>query len=72
MTSRSSTIVGAPRLALCVNDAAAALGIGRAHLYVLMGDGRLPYIKLGKRRLVRVADLHAMLDGLPASATARA
>ncbi|MSP82581.1 MAG: DNA-binding protein [Alphaproteobacteria bacterium] len=74
MSIRSSTIAvaAAPRLALCINDAAAAVGVSRATLYVLMADGRLPFVKLGKRRLVRTADLHAMLDGLAASPEARA
>ena len=66
MSTRSptATVAATPRFALSVDDAAASLGIGRAHLYVLMGDGRLAYVKLGRRRLVRPAALTAMLDAL--------
>jgi excisionase family DNA binding protein len=47
---------------LSIANAAKYAGISRATIYNLMTTGRLPSIKLGKRRLIRVADLDAMLD----------
>jgi excisionase family DNA binding protein len=70
--SQVSTVADTPRVALSVADAADSLGISRATAYNLMRDGRLPYVKLGRRRLVRTADLAAFLDGLTGSPAARA
>jgi excisionase family DNA binding protein len=33
------------------------VGIGRAHFYRLMDDGQIPSFHVGRRRLVRRADL---------------
>ena len=38
--------------ALGVEEASRFAGIGRTVLYKLMGDGSLPYVKLGARRLI--------------------
>jgi excisionase family DNA binding protein len=52
------------RLAYSPAEAAQALGISRAKLYLLLDDGTIPSVKLGRRRLIRVADLEAVLgDG---------
>jgi excisionase family DNA binding protein len=37
---------------LSVADAAAFLSVSEAGLYVLMGDGRVPYTHVGRRRLI--------------------
>lgn len=50
------------RLAYTVADAVAASGIGRTTLYGLMGSGKLPFVKLGNRTLIRRIDLEALLD----------
>jgi excisionase family DNA binding protein len=50
------------RLAYTVAEAAAASGIGRTTLYGLMGSGELPFVKLGKRTLVRHTDLEKLLQ----------
>jgi len=52
----------APRLAWSVNEAARALGISRATVFARIADGTLPSIRLGRRRLVPVAALRAMID----------
>jgi excisionase family DNA binding protein len=50
-------------LALGVDDASRALGIGRTMLYHLVQSGRIRSITIGKRRLFRKADLEAFLAG---------
>jgi excisionase family DNA binding protein len=48
------------------------LGIGRTKLYELMGDGTVPSVKLGKRRLVRTAAVRAVLARLERAGIDRA
>ena len=53
------------REALTVEECAKATGISRAAIYVHVGSGELPSIKLGRRRLVRrqaLQDWLAMLE----------
>ncbi|MFH8346920.1 helix-turn-helix domain-containing protein [Streptomyces sp. NPDC018045] len=38
-------------------QAAKALGFGRSTIYALMAEGELPYVKRGRSRRIRVADL---------------
>lgn len=45
------------RLSVNTEDAAQLLGVGRTTVYRLVKDGTLPSFKLGKRRLIRIADL---------------
>jgi excisionase family DNA binding protein len=52
------------RLAYSPAEAAKALGISRSKLYQKLDDGTIPSIKLDGRRLIRVADLVALLDAL--------
>lgn len=47
-----------------VDEAARRAGLGRSTLYAAIGSGALPTIKLGKRRLVRLATLRAWLAAL--------
>ncbi len=54
--------------ALSVEDAARRAGIGRTFLYEAISSGRLPSIKLGKRRLVRVEALRRWLERLETDA----
>lgn len=39
-------------LAISINDAAKALGIGRSSVYTLLKSGRLDAIKIGRRTLL--------------------
>jgi excisionase family DNA binding protein len=55
------------RLSLAVEEAAQRLGISRASSYEAVRRGEIPSIKIGRRTLVPVAALDALL----ASATAR-
>ena len=54
------------RLAYSPAEAAQALGISRAKLYQLLGDGSLPSVLLDRRRLIRPSALSALLDSLEA------
>jgi excisionase family DNA binding protein len=47
---------------MTVASAAAALGIGKTKLYVLMDAGELPYVKLGKLRRIDPADLEELVS----------
>jgi excisionase family DNA binding protein len=53
------------RIAYKPADAAKAIGISPATLYVLMARGDLPAFKLGKRTLIKAADLQAFVDRAP-------
>jgi excisionase family DNA binding protein len=48
-------------LALSVEQAAHAVGLGRTKVYELLASGELPSVKVGKRRLVRVEALQRLL-----------
>ncbi|WP_174296936.1 helix-turn-helix domain-containing protein [Sphingomonas bacterium] len=51
------------RLAYSVPEASAAIGIGKTKLYALITGGVLPSTLIGKRRLIRAADLEALISG---------
>ena len=50
------------RLTLTVEEAAAVLGISRALAYELVRRGEIPSVRLGRRIVVPVRALHAVLD----------
>lgn len=52
----------APDRLLGVDEAAAALGIGRTAAYELIGRGRLASCKVGRRRMVAAADLRDFIE----------
>jgi len=64
------------KLALSIPEAAAAAGIGRSLLYESMAAGELRFVKLGRRRLIRVAALDDWLkaheQGGPAAGLGKA
>lgn len=47
-----------------VNEACRLVGLGRTTMYRLIDEGQVETVKIGSRRLVRVASLRA-LDGAP-------
>ncbi len=49
-------------IAVSVNDAARALGLGRTSIYALINDGRLEARKLGRRTLVTTLSIRALID----------
>lgn len=47
----------ASRITLSVQDAVAASGLSRSYLYQAMSEGKLAFVKKGKRRLIPAAAL---------------
>ncbi|KQS77634.1 hypothetical protein ASG25_13590 [Rhizobium sp. Leaf384] len=45
-----------------IANATKATGLSRSTLYNLMKDKRLPYIKVGKRTLLKTSDIEALLE----------
>ncbi|MFE1783647.1 helix-turn-helix domain-containing protein [Streptomyces sp. NPDC059506] len=61
-----STAITAPidRLLYKPEEVAEALAIGRSTVYELMAEGAIKYIKLGRTRRIRRADLEAYVTNL--------
>ena len=49
------------RVAVSVDDARQAIGIGKTKLYELINDGTLKTLKVGRRTLVTTASIHALV-----------
>jgi excisionase family DNA binding protein len=54
-------------LTLTVEEAAAALGVSRGTAYEAARTGRIPSIRIGRRLVVPIAGLRAMLGETPES-----
>ena len=50
-------------LLVSIDDAAGYLSIGRNSVIARIGDGTLPSVKVGRRRLVPYAALEALAEG---------
>ena len=50
------------RLSYSIEEVIELTGLGRTTLYQLIGQGELPSCKVGRRRLIRAADLEAFLN----------
>ena len=50
-------------LAVSINDAAKALGLGRTSIYALIADKRLDAFKLGRRTLIRADSVRRLVAG---------
>lgn len=50
------------KLAMSIDQAAEAAGVGRDTIYRAINDGSLKTAKIGKRRLVRITDLNSWLE----------
>ncbi len=46
-----------------IPNAIKATGLSRSTLYNLMKANQLPYIKVGKRTLLKISDIEALLEG---------
>ena len=44
-----------------IKNAAQALGLGRTSIYVLISQGRLETVKVGRRTLIKVASIRRLL-----------
>lgn len=71
-TKKCPSPVGPAPLALALNveEAAAALGIGRTMVFYLLRDGKLRAIKIGKRTLIPVKEIEAFIARLQAEVSA--
>ncbi|HZA78798.1 MAG: helix-turn-helix domain-containing protein [Thermoleophilaceae bacterium] len=50
------------RLTMTVEEAGVALGISRSHAYELVRHGELPSLRLGRRVVVPIAALEALVE----------
>jgi excisionase family DNA binding protein len=50
------------RQLLSIVDAASSLGISRAGVYRLVGEGALPLVKIGQRSLIDSRDISALIE----------
>lgn len=48
-------------IAVSINDAASALGLGRTSIYAMIADGRLEAFKIGRRTLIRVESIQRLV-----------
>lgn len=53
------------KLSYSINEACAAIGIGRTKLYEMIASKKLKVRKLGDRTLIRRPDLQRFVDKLP-------
>ena len=51
-----------PKLAYTVEEAAAALNLGRSLTFTLINEGRLHAVRLGRKIIIPVTELQAFLD----------
>ena len=52
-----------PKFVCSVKEAAALMGVGRTFTYDLIKQGRLETVKLGRRTLIRVDSIQALIGG---------
>ncbi len=64
MNTKKFTGAQVDRIAVCVEEAAEMLGLGRSTVFELLKDGSLVSVKVGKRRLIPVRELSAFLERL--------
>jgi len=57
-------------IALTVSDTTKATGFGKTTTYKLINEGKLKAIKVGRRTLVTVASIKALLGTAPTAANA--
>jgi excisionase family DNA binding protein len=57
------------RLTLTVEEAGQLLGVSRSYAYELVRQGALPCLRLGRRIVIPVRALEALLDRVVAEAT---
>lgn len=50
------------RITVSISETAEMTGMSRSRIYQLIQNGNLKSVSLGRRRLIRVRDIEAMLD----------
>ena len=53
-------------LTVSVSDAARMIGLGKTRTWALIASGQLATVKIGRRTLVKVESLHALVNGIAA------
>jgi excisionase family DNA binding protein len=61
-TNKNSDAAGNDKLAVSTFRAAEIAGVGRTTIYEAIANGALKSVKIGKRRLIRLAALDAWLQ----------
>lgn len=51
-----------PKITATIAEAGAMSGLGKTKLYELIGDGKIDTVTVGRRRLVKVDSLRALLE----------
>ena len=52
------------KITVTILQASEMTGLSRSSIYKIMGEGKLPSLKLCGRTLIRVSDIHALVDSL--------
>lgn len=52
------------KISVTVSQACELTGLGRSTIYRLFDEGKLSRLKVGSRTLIKVSDLHALMDSL--------
>lgn len=55
------------QLLVSIEDASASIGIGRTKLYELLAEGELTLVKVGRRSLIPVTSIEALVRRLSAT-----
>lgn len=55
-------------IALTISDTSKATGFGKTTTYKLINEGKLTAVKVGRRTLVTMASIKALLGGAPTTA----
>jgi excisionase family DNA binding protein len=50
------------RLAFSVGETAVAIGVSSSNVWNLIATGKLPCVRIGRRTLIKIADLEKLLD----------
>ncbi|MEP2734824.1 MAG: helix-turn-helix domain-containing protein [Erythrobacter sp.] len=53
------------KLAYSINETAECLSLGRTSIYSMIADGRLETFKLGRRTLVKISSIKALVGDEP-------
>lgn len=69
-SAANHTMEPSQKLSYTVDEAAAAIGIGRTKLYELIGEHALPTFKIGARTLIRRDALVDLIDRLSSARAA--